>query len=270
MPQHPAPLESQAFTAALAEVVPTSPTACAGWTAHDVVAHLAAGSKEIADLIEEKLAGRPERATRGFAEREAPFAALPDAELREAMATESRRKLAAVDALADRGNDARFQFTGRSFTVAQLSTHSRSEAALHRWDLVGDDDVSDDLLTQPELTRHAVDVLNTLPSLYEAPGSRAEHAGVKDQLRIVLHSPGEADIAYRRTPRGAHFELSEDGPADGDALVTTDAANRLLTLWGRRSSERHLTVDTDTVPPETVASILWPAAVNWPAPRAST
>lgn len=267
MSHHDAPHESQAFVAALAGVAPTSPTACAGWTAHDIAAHLAAGSKEIADLIEEQLAGRPERPTQAFAEREAPFAALPDDELREAMAPHSRRKIAAVDALASTGDDASFPFTGRSFTVAQISTHSRSEAALHRWDLVGDDDTSDELLTQPELTRHAVAVLNTLPSLYEAPGQRAEHAAAKDQLRIVLRSPGEADVVYRRTPQGACFELHDDRPVSGDALVTTDAANRLLTIWGRRSAGRDLTVDTDTVTPETVASILWPTAVPWPLQR---
>jgi len=84
------------------------------------------------------------------------------------MATQGQRKLAAVAALAD-SDDPAFEFTGRSFTVAQLSTYSRSEAALHRWDVAGDDDLSDRLLTQAELTRHAVDVLNSLPSLHEAP-----------------------------------------------------------------------------------------------------
>jgi len=52
------PLESQALMATLDEVVSTAPTACAGWSAHNIAAHLASGSKEIADLIENKLAGR--------------------------------------------------------------------------------------------------------------------------------------------------------------------------------------------------------------------
>lgn len=126
--------------------------------------------------------------------------------------------------------------------------------------------LSDHLLTQAGLTRHAVDVLNTLPSLWEAPGWRAEHAGVTDRLRIVLRSPDTADIVYERTPNGARFDISEDGPANGDALVTTDAANRLLTIWGRRSIERSLTLDTDSISPATVESILWSAAQPWPAP----
>jgi len=259
------PLESQALMATLDEVASTAPTACAGWSAHNIAAHLAAGSKEITDLIENKLGGQAERPTRGFSEREAPFIALPDDELRHAMATQGQRKLAAVATLAD-SDDPAFQFTGRSFTVAQLSTHSRSEAALHRWDVAGDDDLSDRLLTQAELTRHAGAPLNPLPSLYEAPGWRAEHAGVTDRLRIVLRSPDTADIVYERTPHGARFDIIDDVTANGDALVTTDAANRLLTIWGRRSIERPLTLDTDSISPDTVESILWSAAQPWPAP----
>lgn len=223
MSPSPAPFESQALMATLDEMPPTSPTACAGWSAHDIAAHLAAGSKEIADLIENKLAGRPERPTRGFAEREAPFAALSSSELRKAMAAEGGRKQAASQALAET-DEPSFQFTGRSFNVVQLSTHSRSEAALHRWDVAGDDDISEQLLTQPDLTRHAVDVLNTLPSLFEAPGWRVS----------------------------------------GDAIVSTDAANRLLTIRGRCSSERSLDIETDSIRPDIVNAILWPNAVSWP------
>jgi hypothetical protein len=258
----PIPFETQALVAALEEVGPRAPTACTGWTAHELVAHMAAGAKENADLIEDKLAGRPRRATRGFAEREAPFVALDDGPLRKALATQGARKRAAVDALADT-DDPVFEFTGRDFSVTQTVTHTRSEAALHRWDLVGDDDISDLLLAQPELTAHAVEILNTLPMLHEAPGCRSDHAGITGDLRIVLRSPGTDDITYARTPRGSRFVI-EDGPAAGDALVTTDAANRLLALWGRRSNERHLSIETDSVAAKTVTSVLWPSATPWP------
>jgi hypothetical protein len=54
--------EAHALMSTLSEVSPSAPTACVGWSAHHIVAHLAAGSKEIADLIEERLlAGRPGR-----------------------------------------------------------------------------------------------------------------------------------------------------------------------------------------------------------------
>ena len=97
----------------LAEADPAAQTACSEWTVHDLVAHLAAGAKENADLIEDALAGRPARATRTFTEREAAFVAMPDEHLRQELIHESRRKLAAVQELSDRGPDATYQFTGR-------------------------------------------------------------------------------------------------------------------------------------------------------------
>ena len=50
-----------------------APTACPGWTAHELLAHLAAGAQEEASLIEAHLAGEPSRPTRAFDERERPF-----------------------------------------------------------------------------------------------------------------------------------------------------------------------------------------------------
>jgi hypothetical protein len=112
----------------------------------------AAGTQEIADLLEEQRSGRPPRGTRSFAEREAPYRALPDDELREALAYRSRRKLAATADLAARGPDAAVMFTGRRFTAGNLQRHGRSEAALHRWDLVGDDAASSERVAQADLT----------------------------------------------------------------------------------------------------------------------
>src|SRR5437016_1495028 len=164
----PSPSEGKALLAAIDDLPPLSPTACAGWTAHDVAAHLAAGAKEVADLIEESLAGRPQRPTRGFDEREAPFRALTHDELRDELVAENRRKFAAYRALADRSEDPAITFTGVRMTPDEFETHSRSEASIHRWDLVGGDDVSADLLAQPDLTAHAVKVLNVMPILNES------------------------------------------------------------------------------------------------------
>ncbi|MGH3788727.1 MAG: maleylpyruvate isomerase N-terminal domain-containing protein [Pseudonocardiaceae bacterium] len=137
------PAESRAFMAALDEVEPDAATACADWTAHDLVAHLAAGAQE-----------------------------------------------------------------------------------------------------KPELTRHAVDVLNTLPVLAEAPGARADVGGLFHS-RVVLRSPDQPDVVLIADTSGARFELIAGGPANGDAVVATDAVNRLLTLWGRRSSRREITITAD-------------------------
>jgi hypothetical protein len=105
--------------------------------------------------------------------------------------------------------------------------------------------------------------------LYEAPEWRAKLAGVTGVLRIVLRSPNTADIIYEHAPAGARFEIVENGPATGDAVVTTDMASRYLTIWGRRSAERPLTVDTDTVSAAVVESVLWGAGTPW-APEGTT
>jgi len=49
--------EGTALMATVDDASPTAPTACAGWTTHDIVAHFAPGSKEIADLNRRKTRG---------------------------------------------------------------------------------------------------------------------------------------------------------------------------------------------------------------------
>jgi len=86
------PRESGELMKTLADADPAAPTACSQWTVHDLVAHLAAGAKENADLVEDELAGRPARATRTFAEREPSFVAMPDVEDRPAQPGSARRR----------------------------------------------------------------------------------------------------------------------------------------------------------------------------------
>lgn len=255
--------EGAAMMATVEAAAPTAPTACAGWTTHDIVAHLAAGSKEIADLIEEKLAGSPPRPTRDFASREARFRALPDDELRAAWSRESQRKTEAVAALAALGPDATFEFTGATLTAAQIATHSRSEAAIHRWDIAGEDSLSTSLLSQPELTAHAVMVLNAMPVLLESSRERMKRVS-RNPLSIVLRSPDQPDVVLVADSEGsARFELAQQA-ADGDAVVEVDAAARLLTIWGRRSSTRPERVIADEATHHEIERVLWPDAVNWP------
>jgi uncharacterized protein (TIGR03083 family) len=253
------PREGRELMTTLADADPAAPTACSQWTVHDLVAHLAAGAKENADLLEDELAGRPARATRSFAEREPAFVALPDEQLRQELIHQTGRKLAALEALSARGPDAAYQFTGRPFTAAMAQTHARSEAAIHRWDIAGDDEMSKELLAAPELTEHAVEILNTLPILCEAPYSRARVAQV-EELRIVLRSPAQPDVVMDINHDRAHFELAEiDQPADGDAIVETDAAHRLLSIWGRCAPHHPVTLTADPKLWSSVARVLWDA-----------
>lgn len=225
-------VEGAAFLAAVDAVPPSSPTACAGWNAHYIAAHLAAGAKEIADLIDESVPGRASRPTRDFEERETPFRALPHDKLLHRLVAENERKVAAWDALSQRREDPAIEFTGTRVTVEEFKTHSRSESAIHRWDLLGDDDTATELLAQPELTTHAVKMLNRMQILKESAQAMGRRAGEIDAapVRIVFHSPNRRDVVLIASAESSRFELA-DGIVEGDATVATDPANRLLVLW---------------------------------------
>jgi hypothetical protein len=248
--------------AILPSVAPDAPTACTAWTAHALLAHLTAGAKERADLIEDKLAGRPERVTKAFAEREAVFLALPDAELRAALVRETGRFETAVAALAQLGADVTISFATARFTAAHLAMHQRSEAAIHRWDLVGADKIGDELLAQRDLTQHGVSVLNRLKTvLQESPSARLKQAGVP-AICIVLRSPAHQDVVLNASAGEGAFAVSDHTPLVPDALVTTDAAQRLLVIWGRRPTTRPIDIEMTTR--RNVEAVLWPAARPWP------
>jgi len=257
--------EGRAILAALDDLAPDSPTACWGWTAHHIAAHLAAGAKEVADLVAERLEGRPERPTRGFEEREAPFRELSHEGLLDRLVVENKRKLAGYGALAQQ-QEPSIRFTGTRMTVEELSTHSRCEAALHRWDLVGDDQTSEELLTQPELTAHAVKILGQMPILNEsaqAMSDRAAQIGVH-ALRVVFRSPPLPDIVFVASRLGGGVGFAEAGRVAGDVVLTMDPAQRLLALWGRKSSRRPIRAKGK---PDLIAeldAIFWPHAQAWP------
>jgi uncharacterized protein (TIGR03083 family) len=257
--------EGQALLAAIDALAPSSPTACEGWTAHHIAAHLAAGAKEIADLIDESLSGLPGRPTRGFEEREAPMRALPHDELRDRLVAENVRKLKAWASLAERAHDPAIAFTGTLVSVVEFETHSRSEAAIHRWDLVGTDETSSLLLAQPELTDHAVKVLNRMSILDEsarALGARAQRAG-GNPLRIVFRSPDRHDVVFLASNDDARIEVVGE-ETDADLVLTTDPGNRLLALWGRRPSSGSIAVEGDPRLARVLGSVLWPHAQPWP------
>ena len=87
---------------------------------------------------------------------------LPSAkgELRDAILaridTEEAALLAAVDEAVAGDPAAELRWTGRTVAVKSFPTHMRSESAVHRWDLVGDDITATEHLADPELLAHAV------------------------------------------------------------------------------------------------------------------
>ena len=99
------------------------------------------------------------QATCKFAHREAPFAALPETALRDRLLTEALRLRAAIETLIASGPTNSVRFSRRSLTTEDFAMHGRSEAALHRWELAGDDAISRELLAQLELTPRSAPVL---------------------------------------------------------------------------------------------------------------
>ncbi len=220
-------VEAKEFLEAL-EVTPSDAlTGCSRWRAHEVAAHLGAGALEISLNLEAYGEGRPVPATRGFEEREAPYRAMEDAKLRAELHSSIDRVAAALDAVLGAEPDAVVPWTGRQMVVGSFVTHLRSELALHRFDLVGDDETSRDLLGQSELTDHAVTVLGRA---LLARGATAAPAG----FSAVIAAPGASDLAVVVDSDGARLERSD---ADLEPTVIGDPAARLLLLWGRQPGD---------------------------------
>jgi len=229
------------FIATLVVTPPTRLTACRGWTAHELVAHLTAGAREEADIIEAHLDG-VQRPTRGFEAREQPYRTLSDATLRDRLIEEAGRLGVALDHLRARG-DERVMFTGRPVSAADFEMHSRSECALHRWDLVGRDDIGWRMLAQPSLTTHALSVLSAMSTLVEAPANRLARCGRYRDVCVRLRSSPHDDLVA--TVTGSTLTLALQPLDDTAADVELDAAARLLALWGRREPTAHIDVHAD-------------------------
>jgi hypothetical protein len=255
--------EATAFLLTLDSTSPTASTACARWTAHDLVAHLTAGAAEMADLTEAATRGHGERPTKDLAAREAPYAAMADDELRACLVDEALRLSVAIEKLAAAGPMRTVLFAGRALSAAELTMHGRSEAALHRWDLAGDDDISQEFLGQEELTAHAVHVLNhMLDGSPEAVLARTAVAGITE-MRANFSSQGHPDVVLVVDGDGARLELDESGAR---STVSADPATRLLALWGRRSPTRAVVWDGHDPAAAPFADFLWAPRDTVPPP----
>jgi hypothetical protein len=251
----PAERAFAAFVEVLMRSEPSDPTACAGWTVHELTAHLAAGSAEIADLIELELAGLPSRPTTPFEDREPPYRALDPTQLRRRYVEESLRTTVAIERLRHAGPSARVWFTGAALDAQTLILHAESELVLHRRDIAGDDDTSVGLLSDPRLALHAAKTVAAMtPNVFATSSNGAA---------VVLRSTGTPDVVMRAN--GGHAVRAPD---DGHELplVRCHPAVRTLLLWGRQPSDRlpqprgHLTA---------LASVVGATSenANRPAPR---
>ena len=218
--------EAAAFMTTLDAVDPHQMTKAAEWTAHELVAHLAAGAAEIARNVTAFNEGGAEAvpATRELEDRETPYRQMGFPALCSSLRDHQVEMMDAITTAIGRDPHALTPWAGRQMPIGAFVSHVRSEYTLHRWDLVGDDEVSNQLLAQPDLTAHAVMALG--PALT----SRGLAAGAEGLVRLA--SPGQPDIMVSSS--GAVFADPETDPGDDEGpAIEADAAARLLLLWGR-------------------------------------
>jgi hypothetical protein len=223
--------EADAFVATRDNVAPGVVSACEGWTAHEVAAHVAGILVEVTRHLTPYLSGEPIPATRSFEEREAPLQALTDRDLLRTLEAEEETWRARMDEVLAQDANAVIPWTGRQMAVAKFWPHLRNEFSIHRWDIAGDDDESEVLLAQQDLTNHAVEVLGEILTRK----GRAHDPTPDEPFDVRLRAGDEADVRLLVDHKGARLELSDraDGP-----VVELDPAARTLVIWGRRPDHR--------------------------------
>ena len=179
-------------------------------------------------MLRAHLEGEPV-ATRGFEEREGPLRALSDAELWDAL----QARMAALNEVAAAADevpaDTDVAWTGRTMKVPWFAEHMREELVLHGWDITGDDAAARARLGEPWMTTHSVFAVGR-PLLAKGAKELAPGERIEARLRVA----GSDDVVVSADADHATVGFAE--PA-GHATLETDAAARVLLLWGRRPAD---------------------------------
>jgi hypothetical protein len=224
--------EAEAFLEARLCTAPDIVSACDGWTAHEITAHLTAMMVEVTHHLEPYARGDEVPKTLTFEQREPPFRAMDDGDLCKLLSDEEHRMRAAIEQVLAREPDAVIRWTGRNMEVAKFVLHVRNEFAIHRWDFVGDDEISKELLCQPELIEHSVGVLGRI---LLARG--VEHDPFPGQeFHVSLRAEGSPNV--RLVVEADLAGLVLDEREIDEPHVDFDAAARTLVIWGRRPDQR--------------------------------
>ncbi len=207
---------------------PDAGTWCEAWTVRDIVVHQAGNAEELARVLGGHLDGQPV-ATRSFEEREAPLRALNDADLWDAL-TDRMATLNDVAAAAEGvPADTDVAWTGRTMKVPWFAEHMREELVLHSWDITGDVPTAQARLAEPWMTTHSVIAVGK-PLL--AKGAKLLSPGERIEAR--LRADGTDDVVLAADSDQVTIGLAEP---KGPATLETDAAARVLLLWGRRPAD---------------------------------
>lgn len=222
--------ELQPFAEAVERRRPETGTWCEAWTVRDIVIHQTGNADELARVLGGHLAGEPVP-TRGFEEREALFRAMTNADLWAAFVDRMARLGEVAAAAEDLPEDTDVAWTGRTMKVPWFAEHMREELVLHGWDITGDDEAAQQRLGQWWMTEHSVEAVGQ-PLLMR--GAKALGLNVSERVEARLRVPDAADIVVTADSESTSIELAA---ATGHATLETDAAARVLLLWGRRPAD---------------------------------
>ncbi len=216
--------EWRPFADAVQQRRPDDSTWCEGWTVRDIVVHQAGNAEELARVLGAHLEGEPV-GTRSFEEREGPLRALGGADLWDALHERMAKLGDVAEAAEELPADTDVAWTGRTMKVPWFAEHMREELVLHGWDITGDTEAARELLAQPWMTTHSVFAVGR-PLL--ANGAKQLRPGerISARLRVV----DTDDVVVSADAENTSIELA---PPDGPATLETDAATRVLLLWGR-------------------------------------
>jgi hypothetical protein len=234
--------EWRPFVDAVQRRRPDAGTWCEAWTVRDIVVHQAGNADELARVLGAHLAGEPV-ATRGFEEREAPLRAMNDTDLWTALVQNMATLNDVAESADDVPADTHVAWTGRTMKAPWFAEHMREELVLHGWDITGDDAAARARLAQPWMTTHSVVAVGK-PLL----GKGVKQLRPGERIEARLRVADLDDVALSAAADSTTIQLAD--PA-GPATLETDAAARVLLLWGRRPAD-----------PSRICSRVGPAALG--------
>src|SRR6201996_6130312 len=220
--------EWQPFIDAVQQRRPDAGTWCEAWTVRDIVIHQAGNALELARVLGGHLAGEPV-ATRGFEEREAPLRAMNETDLWAALHTNMAMLNGVAEAADDIPAETDVAWTGRTMKVPWFAEHMREELVLHGWDITGDDAAAQARLAEHWMTTHSVLAVGK-PLLAKGVKQLRPGERIEARLRVADADDVVGDAGAAPPPPGLA------APA-GRPTRKTDAAARVLLLWGRRPAD---------------------------------
>jgi len=217
--------EAEAFFQTVHRTDPASVSRCDGWTAHEIVAHVTGIALEVNRHLEPYLQGDPVPETRSFEERETPLQAMRHDDLLPRLEAEEERMRKLVADVLEKGPGSVINWTGRQMEVTKFIPHLRNEHALHRWDLVGEEEPS--LVGQLDLVEHSVEVLGRILLL---AGCKHDPAPDTDfSVRLCVEKEPDLSVVVEKGKAALIWSNDSQIPR-----VDLDTAARHLFIWGRK------------------------------------